>query len=540
MFSLFKDRSLKWLLLISGTLRVILALNPLSNGEAYYARGAMDFQLSYFDQPPLFLWISGISVNLFGYNNLALRLPAILLFMGTTILVYKIALDIYKSKSAAFYSSLALNVSAVFTISIGFFFQPDSPLIFFWLLSFYAFYKIIFPTWKVEDLKSFRRSKYVLKWTVVLGIAIGLTALSKYHVAFLVLGFVLFLIFNKKHWHWLRHYSLPVVTVIALILFLPVLIWNSEHDWISFVFQSSRASSSETTLRFDWLLRSILGQALWVLPWIWVPLVIQFFRVFINHQKLDQHSLLFWTSAPVVIFFTLVTLWSNLQFHFHWQAPGYLMMFIPLGYWLNKKIENSKNNYLMQSLNWTIGITLILFALLTFHIHTGKWQFLGPKWIAMKFGEKTDPTIMMNNFKAVKEKFDERGWTDDPNIFAASTRWWMSGLMDYSLKGKKPFLIINSDPRNYAYLVDPNKLLGKDCIVVLSDYENTVENDVKPFFTDVSLIDSCWIDRYDGEEEFAVQFYYCRNFQQAKKAMEHIPIYAQLKGKEPFYYLLKE
>ena len=58
----------------------IAAYTGLGIGEAYYFRGAEHLELSYFDQPPLFFWLGGLSVKLFGLSNFGIRFPAVLLF----------------------------------------------------------------------------------------------------------------------------------------------------------------------------------------------------------------------------------------------------------------------------------------------------------------------------------------------------------------------------------------------------------------------------------------------------------------------------
>src|ERR1700712_4795291 len=66
----------------------IAAYTGLGIGEAYYFRGALHLDLSYFDQPPLFFWLSGLSFKVFGLTNLGIRFPAVLLFSGTSWLLF--------------------------------------------------------------------------------------------------------------------------------------------------------------------------------------------------------------------------------------------------------------------------------------------------------------------------------------------------------------------------------------------------------------------------------------------------------------------
>lgn len=521
------NKPLCWLIVVSTAMRILFGLEPLGNGEAYYARGAMDLQLSYFDQPPLFLWLAGLFVKAAGFSSFVLRLPSILFFIGTTLLIYRISLDLYSSKSAAFFSALALNTSAVFTLSTGVFLQPDAPLIFFWLLSFYALLKIFFPSRETDNLNK-KKSGYFLKWSMVLGLSLGLTGLSKYHVVFFVAGVIIFMLLNKDYRGWFLRYPLYLSLLVALLVFSPVLAWNYENNWVSFLFQAGRAGTTESSLRFDWLLRSIGGQALWVLPWIWVPLVIQIPALYKKKDELIQRQLLFWTAIPVIVFFTIVTLWSDLQYHFHWQAPGYLLLFIPLGRWIDRKMAAGHKKAVIRYIVFFTSFTVLLLALLFIQTRTGFLTRYAPKLA------KDDPTALVNDFAAVKEKFEEKGWMGDTGIFVGSTRWWLAGLVDYSLKYEKDFLIFSPDPRNYAYLSYPRKLLGKNCIIVISGYQSTVENDVVPFFDNVQLVDSCWIERWEGEQARKMDFYYCTNFRYPDTPMPEIPIYAQLHDLPPF------
>jgi hypothetical protein len=535
-----EDKRLFYLLLISTAIRILFSFNPLMNGEAYYARGVWDLQWSYFDQPPLFFWISGVFVKIFGYNSFALRISSILFFALTTLLLYKVSLEVFKSKRAAFLSVLMFNISAVFTLSFAIFAQPDAVFIFFWLLAFYAIYKLFYPNFDVSDLNGFRKSKYVLKWWMVFGISFGFGALSKYNIAFLAFGVLLCCVFQKGQRHWFYHYGPYLALLITFVIFIPVLYWNSQNEWISFVFQSARAGATESSLRWDWFFRSIAGQILWLLPWVWIPLVIQMFMIFKNKKKYPVYVLIACLTFPTIIFFTVVTLWSDLVYHFHWQTPGYLMLFIPLGAWLDAKIGRF-GKLIYRTVMLTTFVTVGLFAVLVVHINTGFWTSYGPKWLSLSFKEKNDPTIYCYSFDAVKEKFKERGWMQDKNVFVGASIWWLSGLIDYAFKGEKDFMLITNEPRNYAFLLDPKSMLGKNCVVVSHDNFITGGNDqISPFFDTVKLVDSTYIERYEEENELKLYFFYCTNFKRPAQAMSAMPLYAQLHDFSPFELIMNE
>ena len=131
------------LIIVTFIIRLLVAgYTGLGIGEAYYFRGALHLDLSYFDQPPLFFWLGGLSIKVFGLTNLGIRFPSVLLFAGTSWLLYLVTKKLFNA-SAGFWAVLIMNLSAVFTIPIACWFQPDAPLMFFWLLSTYFIVEVL-------------------------------------------------------------------------------------------------------------------------------------------------------------------------------------------------------------------------------------------------------------------------------------------------------------------------------------------------------------------------------------------------------------
>ena len=97
--------------------------------------------------------------------------------------------------------------------------------------------------------------------------------LSKYHGIFLPMGAALFLVLHRPARRWLAHPGPYLATAVGLLVFSPVIVWNATHGWASFLFQGGRAALS-TMLRPDQLMLALLAQAMYLFPWIWVPLVV--------------------------------------------------------------------------------------------------------------------------------------------------------------------------------------------------------------------------------------------------------------------------
>jgi hypothetical protein len=524
------------LILITFVLRIfIAAYTGLGIGEAYYFRGALHLELSYFDQPPLFFWLSGITIKIFGLTKLGLRFPAVVLFAGTSWLLFLITRKLFTAK-AGFWAVLVMNLSAVFTVAIACWFQPDAPLMFFWLASAYFLVQLMFGR-EGEDLKTIRDSRRTWLLWIMTGVCLGLATLSKYHVLFIFAGVFMFVGTSKTQRHWLWHPGPYLAVLITIIIAFPVLWWNYNNNWVSFVFQGSRAGTgNKFQLHIDWFLRSILGQSLWLLPWIWAPTVRELFKSFNRRLISSAYSFSFWLSILPIVFFTVVTLWADLQYHFHWQAPGYMMLFIPLGFAIDKKLseEGKAGRVTRRWLRFSACFTIITIGVLSIHMVTGFWQSYGPKWLVKEFhGDNVDPTIQGIDYDDIMTRFEKEGWLQNKKVFAGSVRWWLTGKEDWSLKGKKEIICFSNDPRNLAFLVDPKTLIGKDAVIVAQDQQASVDADVKPFFDSVKQLPDIEIVRH-GITELHLQVYYCTNFHQSANQRNDLPVFRQLNGQAPF------
>jgi hypothetical protein len=523
------------LIVITTILRLIIANGTgLGIGESYYFRGATNLKLSYFDQPPMFFWLGGITIRLLGISAFALRLHAVILYAGTMWLMFVVGRYLFNAW-AGFFATLIMNISFVFTIPLSTWFQPDSSLLFFWMLCVYFLIHLLDPK-DIIDIESFRKSGKAYLFWILSGISLGLTTLSKYHAMFLIAGVFLFTIFNKEQRHWLRHPGPYLAIAISCIIALPVLIWNYKNDWVSFLFQGSRAGSSAGfKLHFDWFFRSILGQAMWLAPWIWIPLLIELVHSFRFGKKNRVYSFCFWTAVLPIVVFTLITLWANTGYHFHWQTPGYMMLFLPLGERIHNNLATSGKQR-KRSKAWLISsavATLFLAVLIIFQTSTGFWQTYGPGWMTKKFGGQYDPTIDGVDFNAIHSRFKQENWLYKDSLFVGSTRWWQIGKIDWALKGAMDPIVFHWDPRNHAYFVDPNKILGYDAIIIEHHSEGSVKRNVTPFFEEVKPLEGIDIIRNDVVE-LTLNVYYCRNFQVPETPMENLPVYKQLTGRPPY------
>src|SRR5271156_3511185 len=121
-----------WTIVISAAVRIatdsVLGYGP---GEGYYLASARHLALSFFDPPPLSMWIAHAAIGWFGTGSTLLpRLPFILIFSGTTWLMYRLGARLF-GEAAGAWSAVLLNLSLLFTVSVGSWVQPDALLFFF-------------------------------------------------------------------------------------------------------------------------------------------------------------------------------------------------------------------------------------------------------------------------------------------------------------------------------------------------------------------------------------------------------------------------
>ncbi|WP_299441708.1 glycosyltransferase family 39 protein [uncultured Rhodospira sp.] len=440
------------LIVVTALIRVGLAvLMDYGNGESYYLATARELQLSYFDQPPLFLWIGWAMLHLTGSDDPAvIRLPFIALFAGTTWMLFTLTRRLYSAR-AGFYAALLLNISAVFTISVGGWFQPDGPLMLFWLLTAWALARIL--------LDPSDGGTKAWGWWLVAGLFLGLTLLSKYHAVFLVAGAGLFVLIRADQRPWLRHPAPYVAVGLALLVASPVLIWNAQNEWVSFAFQGGRSVES-AGLRPEWLLRSLIGQMTWLLPWVWLPMIWVFARALVRGPKAPSDWFLACLAVGPVAFFTIVALWAPLGFHFHWQAPGYLMLFPLLGRLADGGLAR-RPRLTGTWLNGSVAVTALVIAVLGSHIATN--------WIARVVPLDKDPTLEALEWRALRDDLKAEGLLDRPNTFAAAVHWVEGGKVDSAVGGALPVVVLSDDPRNLAFTFDLTQAEGWDVLLMGTD-----------------------------------------------------------------------
>ncbi len=455
--SLFErdPRSIALVVLAVGMLlRFVLAASVgLGVDESYAVAVARQWSWSYFDHPPLHFWLAGAIAKLAASESGAVvRLPFVLCFAGTTWLTYRIGSRFFGERSGAL-AAVILNVSAVFSLSTGGWVLPDGPLMLLMLAAVYVISGILF--------EEQRHSGPLGDWPVTMrwltaGLITGLAMLAKYHGIFVLAGTFLFLLTSAPHRKWLRHPGPYLGTFVAFACFTPVLFWNSEHQWVSFAFQGGRATGQG--IHLPAMLTNIAGQAAWVLPWIWLPLVVVLWSAIRGGPRDAARWFFVCLGLGPIAAFTLIALHGDVGLP-HWQAPGYLMLFPLLGAAVATRIEQRDRitqRWLSASIVGYVALVLILVT----HAATGWLGRVVPSAFA-----KGDPSSDLRTWSALRPALDSLGLLT-PGGFVAAPSWIQAGEASVALGPDIPVLCLCSDPHHFYYLQDDRAFLGHDALIV--------------------------------------------------------------------------
>ncbi|WP_162247922.1 glycosyltransferase family 39 protein [Devosia sp. Root413D1] len=201
----------------------------LDGDEAYYALWSAYLSPGYLDHPPAVALMTALGRLIGGDTLLGVRLLPLLAGIAVLAALYRTGRLLVPGRSAA-----ALAV-AWYCISlqgaVNFVATPDAPSTLFWTLSLWA------------AAEAVARSRP--NWWLAVGLLAGAGLASKYTNAWFGIGLVLFLIGTADGRRQFGRWQLWAGGLLALLVFAPVLWWNYQHDWRSFLFQGARVVSFE-------------------------------------------------------------------------------------------------------------------------------------------------------------------------------------------------------------------------------------------------------------------------------------------------------
>ena len=235
-------------------LRLALAASlPLAPDEAYYWIWSRALATGYFDHPPMVAFWIRAGTWLAGDSALGIRLLSPFSAALGSVLLWDAADRLLPGRNAGMMAVLLLNATLLFGAG-AIVMTPDSPLLLFWIFAMWAMARIIYGGSGI--------------WWLVVGLFVGLAAISKYTAMLLAFGIGIWLATAGRP--WLRRPEPYAGAALALVVVTPVLWWNATHEWVSFVRQGGRFAHWSPGRAPGYLLELFGGQIAVVTPLVFL------------------------------------------------------------------------------------------------------------------------------------------------------------------------------------------------------------------------------------------------------------------------------
>ena len=384
-----------------------LAFSPLelSPDEAYYWDWSRRLAWGYYSKPPMVAWLIAISTWLLPVSEFAVRLPAALLSIFTTIAIY------FTGKKVAGHNAgiiAALSYCGTIGAAVaGFIMTIDAPLLCFWAWT-------LFFLWLAVDAWYQGKANTSVIFWMMAGVFCGLGLLSKQTMVALSGATAIFLMATSQNRRLLGFKGPYLFYVLQALMLLPFLWWNYNHGWITFVHTAHHFEQSEKTplFRLDTFFELLGTQAGLVTPLLFIVLLCCSICTVIllikkrSFSKDDKGSydlmapLLFLLSGllPLVAVFILSL---KQRINANWPAPFYISLSILMGLWLGRFFHYEPASICQQckkafrpAIAFGLILVTILYALPFIFVHTSL------------SGSKLDPTVRLRGWKQLAREAD--------------------------------------------------------------------------------------------------------------------------------------
>jgi hypothetical protein len=304
--------SQKWLFMVTFALLCLIqmlsaAQHQLFGDEAFYWLESQHLDWSYAELPGWTQWMIALSQNLFPKGEFYLRIPSMLATFSVPILGMAISKSISPAQNH-WQSGLLLLALPLLSLA-GMLAIPDIWVVFFGLLAMWALILCI------------QRTSW--QWFIILGLilAIGINV----HIRFWILIFIAAIGAIYQYWAHpkviknLLVFTLPVM----LIGFIPILIFNFQHDFPLLTFQLKERhpwSFQPTHLKFFFI--QIIATT---------PLVFFLaFKTTLQFKNLNQLqrlvvsiAIFHWLLYAIIGFFS-----DDIRLNIHWTLLSYVLILI--------------------------------------------------------------------------------------------------------------------------------------------------------------------------------------------------------------------
>lgn len=301
----------RWCYIASGTIQLV-------EDEAYQWVWSKHLALSYYSKPPLIAYTQFLGTFLWGDTAFGVRFfsPLITAFMSLVVLRF-MAREV--NARAGFF--LVLIVTAAPLLSVGAVLMTVDPLsVLFWTAAMLA-------GWRAIQEKSTSKD-----WLWV-GLWMGLGFLSKYTELVQWACWALFLLLWPPARKQLRRPGPYLALLVNLVLSLPVLIWNYQHQWVTVTHVAQDADAGKGwSLTLRYFVDFLGGEAALLNPVFFVAAVWAAIAFWKRERRNPRLLYFFSMGAPLFLMYLLHSFHARVLPN--WIAPSVLPLFcLMVVYW---------------------------------------------------------------------------------------------------------------------------------------------------------------------------------------------------------------
>lgn len=485
-------RALSALIVVSTVLRLIWAayLGGFTN-EAYYYEYSRHLDWGFFDHPPMVGAIATLGLKLAGGLSpvFGLRVGFVLLFAGSTWLMARLTERLF-DPWAGFLAALCLNLTIFHGIKIGTLADPDGPLLFFWLLT-------------LDRLVVALDSQRTTAWIGV-GLAFGGALLTKYYAVFLPLGAVLYLLLQPEQRRCLKTPGPYLAAVLGLAVFSPVVAWNAAHSWASFAYQGGRAGGFHG-FQFATFFEAVVGQFLYLTPWIWVGLVLVLFGLARRPRSWSAGEAFLVCQAlpPLALFMGVATFRRIMP---HWPMIGFVPLMPMLGQIMAQRL-NARPRQVRRVLIAAAAAPVVFSVLFIAHARAGLFQDAHGRLMGL-LPAKADPTLDTIRWEQLARQLARRGLLDQADTFLFTDHWRLSAELAMATDQPGRVACFCRDARSFMFWSQPQDWVGRDGIFVQLPGSPAQPSQYQPWFTRIVPLDDVLISR-GGVAMETIHLYRC-------------------------------
>ena len=467
---------------------------PITPQEAYYWYYAQYPALSYFDHPGMTAWSIWLGTHLFGDTAFGVKFMAVIWSLATNALLFTTIRraaahqGINDPAKPAFFGVILFNLT-VFSHLYSLLIVPDAPLIFFWMLALYFFQEIII---------SGKRRYWILT-----GAALGFGFVSKYTMLGLLPALFVILLLKPDLRRWLRTpWPWLGLSVMALCM-SPVLLWNRQHDWVSFGFQFTERATHVKKIQSKYLTQLLASQLAMLTPLLFVLLIKLFTRLRTLYRRRFLLFSLFFSGFFLILGFTLISLRSLVKMN--WLLPAY-MGFIAAAALFFLPDMNLKSIWKKAGVSFSILLILLVHLL---QIVPNAPIDEGNTWSGWRDASQKIYRLQQ-----------ELGGREKCFIFANSYK--SASLLKFYLPDHQDTYAQNIYDRpalQFDIWGKPDSLIGKDALYIFTDrkeYKNDL-NFVKPYFESVEPLQQFEYRFNNDIHVRTIYCYYAKNYQPVQK-----------------------